>query len=250
LATGSGGRPSGITRRTRTCERSTAPAGTTWKPPTTWSCSASPASASTATTPRWTAPTTRSAGASLPTPTTEVSTEPERDFIFPTGRAWAEERDYPRPELSHVPDATVESFAGVANPWSLGRIEPGSVVLDLGCGAGTDLLIAAQMTGADGRVIGIDMTSSMLERARAGAEATGLANVELHHGLIEDLPLADESVDVVISNGVIDLVPDKDAVFAEIDRVLRPGGRLQLADVVIRTEVSEDARKRIDLWTG
>jgi arsenite methyltransferase len=181
---------------------------------------------------------------------TEVSTEPERDFIFPTGRAWAEELDYPRPELSHVPDATVESFAGVANPWSLGRIEPGSVVLDLGCGAGTDLLIAAQMTGADGRVIGIDMTSSMLERARAGAEATGLANVELHHGLIEDLPLADESVDVVISNGVIDLVPDKDAVFAEIDRVLRPGGRLQLADVVIRTEVSEDARKRIDLWTG
>jgi arsenite methyltransferase len=180
----------------------------------------------------------------------DLQAVPERDFIFPTGRAWAEELDYPRPELSHVPDATVESFAGVANPWSLGRIEPGSVVLDLGCGAGTDLLIAAQMTGADGRVIGIDMTSSMLERARAGAEATGLANVELHHGLIEDLPLADESVDVVISNGVIDLVPDKDAVFAEIDRVLRPGGRLQLADVVIRTEVSEDARKRIDLWTG
>ena len=180
----------------------------------------------------------------------DVATDAQQQFIFPTGRPWAQQLGYPEPELSHVPDATVASFAGVANPWSLGRIEPGSVVLDLGCGAGTDLLIAAQMTGPDGRVIGIDMTSSMLERARASAQATGLANVELHHGLIEDLPVADESVDVVISNGVIDLVPDKDAVFDEIDRVLRPGGRLQLADVVIHHEVSEDARARIDLWTG
>jgi SAM-dependent methyltransferase len=181
---------------------------------------------------------------------TDVSTEPQRDFIFPTGRAWAEELDYPQPELGRVPDATVESFAGVANPWSLGRIKPGSAILDLGCGAGTDLLIAAQMTGSDGRVIGIDMTESMLERARASARAMDLANVQLHHGLIEDLPLADESIDVVISNGVIDLVPDKEAVFAEIDRVLRPGGRLQLADVIIHTEISEDARRRIDLWTA
>jgi len=181
---------------------------------------------------------------------TEVSTAPGRDFIFPTGRAWAEELGYPQPELARVPEATVQSFAGVANLWSLGRIEPGSVVVDLGCGAGTDLLIAAQMTGPDGRAIGIDMTDSMLDRARAGAQAMGMTNVELDYGLIEDLPLADESVDVVISNGVIDLVPDKDAVFAEIDRVLRPGGRLQLADVIIHTEVSEDARKRIDLWTG
>ncbi len=181
---------------------------------------------------------------------TDVSTEPQRDFIFPTGRAWAEALDYPQPELGRVPDATVESFAGVANPWSLGRIKPGSAILDLGCGAGTDLLIAAQMTGSDGRVIGIDMTESMLERARASARAMDLANVQLHHGLIEDLPLADESIDVVISNGVIDLVPDKEAVFAEIDRVLRPGGRLQLADVIIHTEISEDARRRIDLWTA
>jgi ubiquinone/menaquinone biosynthesis C-methylase UbiE len=149
-----------------------------------------------------------------------------------------------------VPDATVESFAGVANHWPLGRIEPGSIVLDLGCGAGTDLLIAAQMTGASGRVIGVDMTTSMLSRARESAAEMGLDDVELHESLIESLPLADASVDVVISNGVIDLVPDKDAVFDEIDRVLRPGGRLQLADVVIHHEVSEDARKRIDLWTG
>jgi arsenite methyltransferase len=181
---------------------------------------------------------------------TDVSTDRDRQFIFPTGRAWAQELGYPEPELARVPDATVESFAGVANHWALGRIDPGSVVLDLGCGAGTDLLVAAQMTGATGRVIGVDMTSAMLDRARQSASEMGLGNVELHEALIEALPLENASVDVVISNGVIDLVPDKDAVLDEIDRVLRPGGRLQLADVVIHHEVSEDARKRIDLWTG
>jgi arsenite methyltransferase len=181
---------------------------------------------------------------------TEVSTDPEKDFIFPTGRPWAEDLDYPQPELSRVPDASVGSFAGVANPFSLGPIAPGETVLDLGCGAGTDLLIAAQMTGPSGRAIGVDMTPAMLRRARDSADALGLANVELHESLIETLPLPEASVDVVISNGVIDLVPDKHAVFSELDRVLRPGGRLQLADVVIHAEVSEDARKRIDLWTG
>jgi arsenite methyltransferase len=181
---------------------------------------------------------------------TEVSIDQDQQFIFPTGRAWAKELGYPETELARVPDATVESFAGVANHWLLGRVEPGDVVLDLGCGAGTDLLIAAQMTGAAGRVIGVDMTSTMLQRARESAGAMGLDNVELHESLIESLPLEDASVDVVISNGVIDLVPDKDAVLDEIDRVLRPGGRLQVADVVIHHEVSEDARKRIDLWTG
>jgi arsenite methyltransferase len=179
-----------------------------------------------------------------------VSTDQQREFIFPTGRGWAQELRYPEPELSRVPDASVESFAGVANHWLLGRIEPGTVVLDLGCGAGTDLLIAAQMTGPTGRVIGIDMTASMVDRARAGATEMALGNVELHESLIEALPIEDASVDVVISNGVIDLVPDKDAVLDEIDRVLRPGGRLQLADVIIHHEVSEDARARIDLWTG
>jgi arsenite methyltransferase len=181
---------------------------------------------------------------------TDVSTTPEQEFIFPTGRAWAQELGYPEPELERVPEATVESFAGVANHWTLGRVEPGSVVLDLGCGAGTDLLIAAQMTGPAGRVIGVDMTATMLDRARASAAEMGLGNVELHESLIEALPFDDASVDVVISNGVIDLVPDKDAVLDEIDRVLRPGGRLQVADVVIHHEVSEDARTRIDLWTG
>jgi SAM-dependent methyltransferase len=180
---------------------------------------------------------------------TEVSTDQDKDFIFPTGRAWAEDLDYPQPELSNVPDASVESFAGVANHFLLGRIEPRSSVLDLGCGAGTDLLIAAQMAGPEGKAIGIDMTRTMLDRAQASADELGVT-VELHEGLIESLPVPDESIDVLISNGVIDLVPDKDAVFDEIDRVLKPGGRLQIADVVIHTEVSEDARDRIDLWTG
>ena len=182
---------------------------------------------------------------------TDVSTQPGQEFIFPTGRAWAEDLGYPQPELSNVPEATVQSFAGVANPHVLGRVDEGATVLDLGCGAGTDLLIAAQMVGPEGHVIGVDMTPGMLRLAMASAREMGVADrVELHESLIESLPLPDAEVDIVISNGVIDLVPDKDAAFAEIDRVLKPGGRLQFADVVIHTEVSEDARKRIDLWTG
>src|SRR3954470_17593676 len=182
---------------------------------------------------------------------TDVSSQPGEDFIFRTGPSWAEELRYPEPELSNVPDASVGSFAGVANPHLLGRIDEGAVVLDLGCGAGTDLLIAAQMVGPSGHVIGVDMTPAMLRVAAASAREMGVAErVELHESLIESLPLSDSEVDIVISNGVIDLIPDKDAVFAEIDRVLKPGGRLQFADVVIHTEVSEDARKRIDLWTG
>jgi arsenite methyltransferase len=181
---------------------------------------------------------------------TRVSDEQEEEFVFPTGRAWAEDLGYPRDELARVPEASTESFAGVANHFGLGSIEEGSTVLDLGCGAGTDLLIAAQMAGRSGRAIGIDLTPSMVERARASAAEMGLDHVEVHEGLIERLPLEDESVDVVISNGVIDLVPDKDAVFGEIKRVLRPGGRLQIADVVIHRAVSEEAKRDIDLWTG
>jgi SAM-dependent methyltransferase len=181
---------------------------------------------------------------------TQVSAEHQREFIFPTGRAWAQELGYPEPELSRVPERSVASFAGVANHWLLGRPEPGAVVLDIGCGAGTDLLIAAQMVGPTGRVIGVDMTVSMLEQARTSAAEMAVANVDLHQALIESLPLGDACADLVISNGVVDLVPDKGAVFDEIDRVLRPGGRLQIADIVIHKQVSEDARKRIDLWTG
>jgi SAM-dependent methyltransferase len=178
-----------------------------------------------------------------------VSEEPERDFIFPTGRAWAEDLDYP-PELANVPDAAVESFAGVANPWQMGRLTPGERVLDLGSGAGTDSLVAAQMVGEHGSVTGIDMTAEMLAKARAAAAEMGTTNVEFVEAEAERLPFADEAFDVVISNGVIDLIPDKDAVFAELYRVLAPGGRMQIADVTIQNPVSEEGRQNIDLWTG
>ena len=178
-----------------------------------------------------------------------VSDEPGQDFIFPTGRAWAEDLGYPD-ELATVPDAAVESFAGVANPFSLGRLEPGERVLDLGSGAGTDSLVAAQMVGEQGSVTGVDMTPEMLTKARRAAVAMDAANVEFVEAEAERLPFADESFDVVISNGVIDLIPDKNAVFAELFRVLAPGGRMQLADVTIQTPVSAEGRRNIDLWTG
>ena len=178
-----------------------------------------------------------------------VSNEPEKDFMFPTGRAWAEDLDYPD-ELSRVPDSAVESFAGVANPFALGRLVPGEHVLDLGSGAGTDSLVAAHMVGPEGHVTGIDMTPEMLAKARAAASAMGATNVEFVEGEGERLPFSDGSFDVVISNGVIDLIPDKDAVFSELFRVLRPGGRLQIADVTMQNPVSEEGRRNIDLWTG
>lgn len=178
-----------------------------------------------------------------------VSEQPERDFIFPTGRAWAEDLGYP-PELANVPDSAVESFAGVANPWDMGRLEPGERVLDLGSGAGTDALIAAQMVGQQGHVTGIDMTPEILAKARASADAMGATNVEFVEAEAERLPFEDETCEVVISNGVIDLIPDKDAVFAELYRVLTPGGRMQLADVTIQRPVSAEGRRNIELWTG
>jgi SAM-dependent methyltransferase len=178
-----------------------------------------------------------------------VSERPQTEFIFPTGRAWAEDLDYPR-ELDNVPEAAVESFAGVANPWTMGRLAEGERVLDLGSGAGTDSLIAAQMVGPTGSVIGIDMTPAMLSKARGAAAETGVSNVEFVESEAEHLPFPDGSFDVVISNGVIDLIPDKDAVFAELHRVLSPGGRIQIADVTIQNPVSAEGRRNIDLWTG
>jgi arsenite methyltransferase len=178
-----------------------------------------------------------------------VSDEPEREFIFPTGRAWVEDLGYP-PEVANVPDSAVESFAGVANPWQLGRLDSGERVLDLGSGAGTDSLVAAQMVGEEGSVTGIDMTPQMLAKARNAAAAMGVGNVTFVEGEAERLPFADASFDVVVSNGVIDLVPDKDALFAELYRVLAPGGRMQIADVTIQNPVSEEGRRKIDLWTG
>jgi arsenite methyltransferase len=178
-----------------------------------------------------------------------VSEEPDKDFVFPTGRAWAEDLGYPD-ELRRVPDSAVESFAGVANPFSLGRLSPGEQVLDIGSGAGTDSLVAAQMVAPDGRVTGIDLTPEMLSRARRAAAEAGIENVAFVEAEAERLPFDDGSFDVVISNGVIDLIPDKDAVFGELYRVLRPGGRIQIADVTVQNPVSEEGRRDIDLWTG
>jgi SAM-dependent methyltransferase len=178
-----------------------------------------------------------------------VSQQPRDDFIFPTGRAWAEDLDYP-PELANVPESAVESFAGVANPFSLGRLASGERVLDLGSGAGTDSLVAAQMVGESGRVTGIDMTPPMLAKARTAAAEMRLEHVEFVEGEAEQLPFGDDSFDVVISNGVIDLIPDKAAVFTQLFRVLAPGGRMQIADVTIQNPVSAEGRRNIDLWTG
>ena len=178
-----------------------------------------------------------------------VSTQPDVEFIFPTGRKWAEDLDYPE-LLANVPESATESFAGVANPFSLGPIEQGAAVLDIGSGAGTDSLVAAQMVGVEGAVTGIDMTPEMLEKARSAAAEMGLRNVTFIEANAEQLPFDASSFDIVISNGVIDLIPDKDAVFSEIFRVLRPGGRIQVADVTIQRPVSEEGKRNIDLWTG
>jgi arsenite methyltransferase len=177
-----------------------------------------------------------------------VSREPERDFIFPAGRPWAEDLGCPA-EPAKVSETAVGSFAGVANAWQLGRLAPGERVLDLGSGAGTDSLVT-MMVGEHGHVTGIEMTPEMVAKARVAAAETGAANVEFVESEAEQLPFPDASFDVVISNGVIDLIPDKDAVFAEIFRVLAPGGRIQVADVTIQKPVSAEGRRNIDLWTG
>jgi arsenite methyltransferase len=180
----------------------------------------------------------------------DVSARPETNFIFPTGRAWALDLGYPPDLLGRVPGGSAESFAGVANPFSLGTLAPGERVLDLGSGAGTDSLVAAQMVAPDGHVVGVDMTPEMIAKARASAAEGGVANATFVETEAERLPFDDASFDVVISNGVIDLIPDKDAVFAELYRVLRPGGRLQIADVTLQNPVSEEGKRNIDLWTG
>jgi arsenite methyltransferase len=180
----------------------------------------------------------------------DVSTQPDQEFIFPTGRAWALDLGYPQDLLARVPEASCESFAGVANPFSMGPLQPGEDVLDVGSGAGMDTLVAAQMVGPNGSVTGIDMTPEMVAKARGSVAEMGLDTVTIVEGSAEQLPFDDASFDVVISNGVIDLIPDKDAVFTEITRVLRPGGRIQLADVTIQNPVSEESKRDIDLWAG
>ena len=180
----------------------------------------------------------------------EVATCPTKGFHFHTGRPLAERLGYSPEEIDAVPERAVESFAGVGNPFVFGRLQPGETVLDVGSGAGFDSLIAARQVGPGGRVIGVDMTDAMLEKAWAGARVAGLEHVEFRKGLAEELPLDDASVDVVISNGVINLCPDKEVVYWELFRVLKPGGRLQIADIIVQKEVPQGAKEDIDLWTG
>jgi arsenite methyltransferase len=180
----------------------------------------------------------------------EVATCPTKGFHFHTGRPLAERLGYPAEEIDAVPAGSVESFAGVGNPFVFGRLRRGETVVDVGSGAGFDSLIAARQVGPGGGVIGVDMTDGMLEKARSGAAAAGLANVEFRKGFAEALPLDDAGVDVAISNGVINLCPDKEAVYRELFRVLKPGGRLQIADIVVQKAVPREAKENIDLWTG
>jgi SAM-dependent methyltransferase len=181
---------------------------------------------------------------------TEVATCPMNGFHFHTGRQLAHLLGYPAAELEALPDRAVESFAGVGNPFALGRLESGEVVVEVGSGAGLDSVLAAQQVGPTGRVIGVDMTEAMLAKARDNAASVGAANVEFRRGFAEELPVPDGGVDVVISNGVLNLCPDKSSAWGEIYRVLRPGGRFQIADIVVAKEVPESARGDISLWTG
>jgi len=180
-----------------------------------------------------------------------VAAAPDGEFHFHRGPAYASTRlGYDADELAALPLDVTSSFAGVGNPHAIGRIPPGAVVVDIGCGAGTDLLVAAMRTGPAGRAIGVDMTEAMRCRAIEGAAACGLTNVEIRAGDATRLPLDDASVDVVISNGVLNLVPEKERAVAEIARVLKPGGRVQIADIVIGEILPDSALRDIDLWTG
>jgi len=180
-----------------------------------------------------------------------VAADPGGDFHFHRGPEYAAIRlGYDATELSRIPLAVTESFAGVGNPHAIAPLPAGATVVDIGSGAGTDLLLAAFHIGPLGRAIGVDMTEAMRDRARHGAAACGLAHVDVREGEATALPVETESVDVVISNGVLNLVAEKAAAIAEIRRVMKPGGRVQIADIVLGVELPEDARKDIDLWTG
>ena len=180
----------------------------------------------------------------------EVAVAPHATYHFHTGRTAAARLGYDGGVVDALPDRAVESFAGVANPFALRRLDPGERVVDVGSGAGFDSFVAASHVGTAGRVVGVDMTAEILEKSRATVNALGLDHVEFREGLAEALPVETGWGDVVISNGVINLCPDKKAVFAEIFRVLRPGGRLQFADIANGRPVPPEALRDVDLWTG
>jgi arsenite methyltransferase len=181
---------------------------------------------------------------------TLVATDPGRGFHFHTGRPLARMLGYDDTWLADIPEPTIASFAGTGNPFSLGLPQPGERVVDVGCGAGIDSIIAARCVAPDGSVVGVDMTPSMLERARASAREANVENLRFELGYAEELPVDDASADVVISNGVMNLFPDKLAGLREMARVLRPGGRLQIGDILVSKPVSEKSKRNIDLWKG
>jgi SAM-dependent methyltransferase len=179
-----------------------------------------------------------------------VAREPNHGFHFHTGRPLADLLGYHPEWLTDVPVEALASFAGTGNPFLAGELAPGERVVDVGCGAGFDTLIASRMVGSSGRVVGVDMTPDMLDRARSAIAAARVSNVELRQGYVEELPVPDAWADVVISNGVMNLAPDKEVAFAELARVLKPGGRLQIGDLLVEKPVPESAKAKIDLWTG
>ncbi len=181
---------------------------------------------------------------------TQVACDPRKGFHFHTGRKLAGILAYQDAWLSDIPEASIESFAGTGNPFAVIPPKAGERVVDVGCGAGIDTLIAAKMVGPKGRVIGVDMTAAMLDKARGAVRSGGFENAEIREGLMEKLPVEDAWADVVISNGVLNLTPDKSAALREMNRVLRPGGRLEIADILVQRAVPESAKQKIDLWTG
>lgn len=180
----------------------------------------------------------------------EVAGNPEKGFHFHTGRTLAKLLGYAEDWVDALPEGAVESLAGTGNPFTLGELVPGERVVDVGCGAGFDSLIAARFVGPTGHVIGVDMTPEMLEKARNAVAEAGLSHAEIREGYAESLPVPDSWADVVISNGVVNLCPDKPAVFSEMSRVLKPGGRIQIADILVQKAVPESAKEDISLWTG
>lgn len=180
----------------------------------------------------------------------EVALKPEKGFHFHTGRPLAKMLGYDDAWLVGIPETSIESFAGTGNPFSLGEIKSGERVVDVGCGAGIDSLIASRMVAPEGQVVGVDMTPSMLEKARRAAEEAEFENVDFRHGFGEELPVEDGWADVVISNGVLNLMPDKTAGLTEMARVLKPTGRLQIGDIMVQKTVPDGGKRQIDLWTG
>ena len=180
----------------------------------------------------------------------EVAEDPGKGFHFHTGRRLTRIVGYKEEWLTSIPALAIDSFAGTGNPFAMGELAAGERVVDVGSGGGIDSLIAARMVGPTGHIVGIDMTPAMLEKARAAAGESGIDNVEFREGYMEELPVADGWADVVISNGVLNLTPDKRKALGEMFRVLRSGGRLQIGDILVNREVPEEAKRQIDLWTG